>query len=94
MNISEFSEDIQGLFGKFWESGHKIFKYRYNSFIFFKRHRWTLMSKHPIANNTIFFKRTKIKVTLATQAGEVAASQKLLKILAIHNYDQLCQHCL
>ena len=29
-----------------------------------------------LANNKIFFTRTKIKVTLATQVDEVAASQK------------------
>ena len=49
------------------------------------------MNKHPVANNKIFFAKTKISVTLTTQVGEVAASQKLLKILIICNYDQLYQ---
>ena len=44
------------------------------------------MNKHPVANNKIFFAKTKISVTLATQVGEVAASQKLLKILTICNF--------
>ena len=34
------------------------------------------MNKHPVANNEISFARTKIQVILATQVGEVAASQK------------------
>ena len=34
------------------------------------------MDQHPVAYNKIFFTRTKILVTLATQVGEVAASQK------------------
>ena len=52
------------------------------------------MNSHPVANNKIFFAKTKISVTLATQVGEVAASQKLLKILTICIYDQLYQRCL
>ena len=47
-----------------------------------------------VANNKIFFTKINISVTLATQVGEVAASQKLLKILTFCNYNQLYQHCL
>ena len=54
------------------------------------------MNWHPLANNKMFFARTKISVTLAT-VGEVATSQKFLKILTFCKYDQLYQrrlrHC-
>ena len=49
------------------------------------------MNYHPVANNKIFF---QIIGNLATEVGEVAASQTLLKILTIRNYDQLIQCCL
>ena len=64
---------LPGLFSKFVEFGHKMFKYLYNPFIF---GNMTGGHYHPIANNKIFITRTKIQVTLATQVGEVAASKK------------------